>query len=119
MRKFTYDFVELDKKNEMMDFISSLDTIDKAKVFVSINKLIEILNNNLQPKPSLSKNLRNGIFELKVNLKNRTSRSLYFFNSGQMIIFTHSFIKKTIKTPSGEIDKAISIRKRYLEIIND
>jgi phage-related protein len=34
-----------------------------------------------------------------------------FYESKRQIIFTHGFVKKEQKTPKGEIEKAISIRK--------
>lgn len=36
---------------------------------------------------------------------------IYFYESKQQIIFTHGFVKKEQKTPKGEIEKAMSIRK--------
>ena len=59
--------------------------------------------------------MRDGIFELKVELQNKTSRSLYFYERNQMIIFTNGFIKKSQKTPPKEIDKAIQIKEAYHE----
>jgi len=55
--------------------------------------------------------LEDGIFELKVELQNRTSRSLYFYEANKMIVFTNGFIKKTRKTPRKEMSKAKTIRE--------
>jgi len=73
--------------------------------------LIELKNNSIQPKENLSKHLGDGIFELRISFENRISRSFYFYESKQQIIFTHGFVKKEQKTPKGEIEKAMSIRK--------
>jgi phage-related protein len=75
--------------------------------------LIELLNINQFPSQKLSKYIRDGIFELRVNLKNKTSRSLFFFMSERKIIFTHGFIKKTEKIPNSEIEQAIRIKEYY------
>ena len=94
-------------------FLDSLNAKDKAKIKVYIDKLVELLNIAAFPNQKLSKYLRDGIFELRVNLKNTTSRNLYFFMSDKNIIFTHGFIKKTDKTPENEINKAIKIKEIY------
>ena len=75
-----------------------------------MDKLIELLSINTYPNQKLSSHIEDGIFELRVKLKNRISRSFFFFSINKMIIFTNGFIKKTIKTPRNEIDKAKRIR---------
>ena len=82
-------------------------------ILKNIEKLIEYKNNNYSLSPKFTKFLRDGIFELKVELRNKTSRSLYFYEKDQMIIFTNGFIKKTQKTPSKEIEKAKAIKEAY------
>lgn len=110
---FQYDFAEIDGKIEMNIFLNSLNAKDRAKIKANMDKLAELLNITAFPNKKLTKYLRDGIFELRVNLKNTTSRNLYFFMSGKNIIFTHGFIKKTDKTPENEINKAIRIKEIY------
>ena len=99
----------------MQEFLDSLDDKDSAKIVAYMDKLVELLNLNQFPNEKLSKYLRDGIFELRVNLKNKTSRNLYSFMTDKMVIFTHGFIKKTMKTPDKEIDKAIKMKEFYKE----
>lgn len=42
----------------------------------------------------------------------------YFFYSGQRIIVTNGFIKKTQKTPRGEIEKALRYKHDW-EVRNE
>ena len=58
--------------------------------------------------------VRDGIFELRAKVGSDISRVLYFFFVGRKIILTNGFIKKTQKTPRGEIEKANTYRKEYL-----
>jgi len=81
--------------------------------FAYIEKLVELKNSGIQPKENLSKHLENGIFELRVSFENRISRSFYFYESEKQIIFTHGFVKKELKTPKSEIEKAKSIRELW------
>jgi hypothetical protein len=52
-------------------------------------------------------------FPLKVALQNKTSRSLYFYEKEQMIIFTNGSVKKQQKLPRKELEKAKTIRKGF------
>ena len=56
-----------------------------------------------------SKPLGDGIFEIRAKQGSNISRVLYFFVIGRKIILTNGFVKKTVKTPLGEIVRA----KRY------
>ena len=62
-----------------------------------------------------SKHLEDGIFEVCGKVGSDISRVLYFFYYGGRIILTNGFIKKTQKTPRGEIEKAKLYRKDFME----
>ena len=76
---------------------------------------IELLANN---GPDLrepdSKHIDDGIFELRAKTGSDISRVLYFFYVGRRAVLTNGFIKKTQKTPEGEIEKAKRYRAEYL-----
>jgi len=59
--------------------------------------------------------LEDGIFELRTYLRDKIARTLYFYQKGAKIIITHSFIKKTQKTPGKEIERAKALREQYLK----
>lgn len=56
-----------------------------------------------------------GIFELRAKVGTDISRVLYFFYYEGRIVLTHGFIKKTQRTPAGEIEKAKKYRIDYIE----
>lgn len=66
-----------------------------------------------------SKPLRDGILELRAKIGSDISRVLYFFIIDRRIVLTHGFIKKTQKTPSSEIARAISYRQDFLKGCDD
>jgi len=115
MKDFKFDFAKYNNSIPMVDFLESLTIKERALVLKNIEKLIEYKNNNYNLSPKFTKPLQDGIFELKVELQNKTSRSLYFYEHNQIIIFTNGFIKKTQKTPPKEITKAKAIREAYYE----
>ncbi len=107
---FTYDFAKVDDKVPMIEFLDSLNVRERAKVFASIEKLIELKNAGLNPKENLSKHLTDGIFEMRVSFENRIARALFFYQADRKIIFSHGFVKKTQKTPVSEIQRTMTIR---------
>ena len=54
-----------------------------------------------------------GLFEIRAKGKEGIGRSLFCTVKGKEIIILHSFIKKTQKTPTKELEKA---RKRMKEL---
>jgi phage-related protein len=108
---FTYEFAKISGRIPMIDYLESLSVKDRAKIFVYIEKLIELKNRKMLPNTNLSKHLEDGIFELRIKLENKLSRCLYFYMKGENIVFTHGFTKKSQKTPKSEIEKAKSIKK--------
>jgi len=112
---YKIEFVELDTKKPFAEFIATLDKNEVAKVFASIDKFVELKNASLPVGENLSKKLDDGIFEIRVSLPNKIVRNLYYYVSGQKIIITHGFVKKSQKTPRSEIAKANDLRKKYNE----
>lgn len=94
------------------DFILSQEYKMQAKIFRMI-ELLE-LNDNALREP-YSKELEDGIFELRIKQSNNITRILYFFVVGKKIILTNGFVKKTEKTPKREIQLAKRYRKIYEE----
>jgi len=111
--KYSYDFAEVNGKVPMIEFLDTLSSKERAKIYVYIEKLVELKNSGMYPKENLSKHLGDGIFELRVSFENRISRSFYFYETEKQIIFTHGFVKKEQKTHRGEIDKAKTIRSSW------
>lgn len=106
------DFYDLpDGSKPAQDFLESLNDKMKAKMTRTI-KLLETNGTNL--REPYSKEIRNGIFELRAKVGSDISRVLYFFYFKGKAILTNGFIKKTMKTPESEITKAEKYRKEFL-----
>ncbi len=109
-----YEIVFYEKENGECPIEEFLDSVD-GKLAAKITSDMEILAN---AGPALreprSKELEDGIFELRTKLGSNISRVLYFFVIGKRIVLTNGFIKKTPKTPKAEKDKAKRYREDYL-----
>lgn len=112
---YKVEFVEFDNTKPFVEFIATLEKNEVAKVFASIDKFVELKNANLPVGENLSKKLDDGIFEIRESLPNKIVRNLYYYVSGQKIIITHGFVKKSQKTPNSEIEKAKELRSQYNE----
>ncbi len=59
------------------------------------------------------KKLNSEIYEIRSKVSTNIQRVLYFHESNNMYIITHGFTEKTQKTPTREINHAITIKKEY------
>lgn len=110
----TYEVIFYDLpsgKEPAKEFIDSLDIKMQAKIV----RTIQLLQcNGIELREPYTKPLDDGIFEIRAKVGSDISRVLYFFMVGRRIVLTNGFIKKTMKTPPGEIKKAKAYRREYL-----
>jgi len=107
-RKFKVQFLE-----EAKEFIDNLDEKAREKIIYNLHKA-QVTNDK-----ELFKKLTDEIWEFRT-LFNKTHYRLFAFwdktnKSDTFVISTHGLIKKTDKTPQGDLDKAKRLRKLYLE----
>ncbi|NWF66014.1 MAG: type II toxin-antitoxin system RelE/ParE family toxin [Campylobacterales bacterium] len=116
MINYTVEFVELKSgKKPFFEFLKKLRDDDVVKIFARIDFFISKKNSNEQISDKLSKYLKNGIFEIKCELSDKSIRVLYFYIDGAKMVITHGFIKKSNKTDPKEIEKAINLKNQYEE----
>ena len=60
------------------------------------------------------KHLRGPLWEMRMRGRDGSSRALYVAARGQRVVIVRVFVKKTQKTPSREIDLALSRAKEVL-----
>ena len=59
------------------------------------------------------KHIRDDIYELRTEYGGNIYRVFFIFDDGQIVVLFNGFQKKTQKTPSQEIEKAIKIKEAY------
>ncbi len=57
----------------------------------------------------------NGLYEARIQLGSNIWRVFCFFDEGKLVILLNGFQKKSQKTPSLEIEKALSLMKEYYD----
>ncbi len=96
-------------------FLDSLEPKLLAKTLRSID-LLELYGPQL--REPFSKNLGDGIFELRTKQGTDITRVLYFFIVGKKIVLTNGFVKKRQKAPKAELELAkkykVDYERRYI-----
>ncbi len=102
-------FFEVITLNEKVDKqIKELPTTIQVKMLQNMELLSEFGNELREP---FSKSFGDGLFELRAKGKEGIARAFYTFKQDKIIVIFGVFIKKSQKTPKGEIDKARKILK--------
>lgn len=82
------------KRCYIEEFLDSLDTKSRVHTLRNIQLLSDFGYSLREP---YSKNIDDGIFELRIKQSSNIYRVLYFFYKDKNIILTNGFIKKQIK----------------------
>ncbi len=98
---------------EAIDFLEDLDDKAREKILFNIRKAQVINDKELFKKPT------NEIWEFRT-LYSKTYYRLFAFwdksdQTDTIVISTHGIIKKSDKTPKGDIEKAEKLRKLYFD----
>ena len=91
-------------------FLDQLEVRSRRKALDSLALLEEFGNRLREP---YSKAVGDGIFELRIRFAGDAARIFYFFFVGNQIVLTNGFVKKTMKTPKRELQKARTSKADY------
>jgi phage-related protein len=94
------------------EFLQDLDEEAQASLGWAIEQL---RLRNVQAREPLVRHLEGKLWELRRESRTNIYRLIYFFASGQRIVFVHGFQKKTQKTPRQEIEIAHARLQRFTE----
>ena len=61
------------------------------------------------------KHIRDGLYELRTEYNGNIYRVFFIFDEGKIVVLFNGFQKKTQKTPTSEIAKALKIKEEYYE----
>lgn len=108
-------YVRENGKVPVKEFISSLPAKLKAKAMRDIDLLRKHGNSLGEPyvKPLKGKENK-GLYELRVKFSNDNARIFYFTLQNEKYILLHGFIKKTMKTPNSELERARKYMNDYV-----
>ena len=84
-----------------------------AKELLKLHYIISLLETEDRMPVKFIKFIRDGLYELRMEYNNNIYRVFFIFDDGQIVVLFNGFQKKTQKTPSGEIEKALKIKEVY------
>lgn len=105
---------DVEYMEEAITFLDALPEKVQDKIAYNISKSRYFMDKDLFKK------LNDEIWEFRTIYQGFKYRLLAFWdnNSGNLVIATHGFIKKTQKTPASEIARAEALRKLYYKMKN-
>ena len=96
--------------NETVDAELTALPVDMRVRFVRISELIEAVGLPNVGEPHV-KRIRGPIWEIRLKGKAGIARALYVAAKEQRVVIVRAFVKKTEKTPAGEIELALQRAK--------
>lgn len=91
-----------------------METIQK-KGFEKIDYIFMLLRTEERITQKFVKHISNGLYEIRIQVESNIYRIFFCFDEGQLVILFNGFQKKTQKTPTKEINRALKIMKDYYE----
>ncbi|MDY9917844.1 Phage derived protein Gp49-like [Proteiniphilum saccharofermentans] len=61
------------------------------------------------------KYIKDDLYELRITYNGNIFRLFFIFDEDKIVVLFNGFRKKTQKTPKGEIEKALKIKREYNE----
>jgi phage-related protein len=96
--------------NETVDSELTALPVDMRARFVRVAELIESMGLPNVREPHV-KHVRGPLWEMRLKGKAGIARALYVTARDQRVVVLRVFVKKTQKTPAGEIDQALERAK--------
>ncbi|NEG69740.1 type II toxin-antitoxin system RelE/ParE family toxin [Bifidobacterium choloepi] len=101
-----------DGTSEFEDYLLTMDPASRSATLAKIQQ-IEELGLSVAMRKEWVKKLENDLYEIRIRVKGNQYRSLYFHAYDNMYLITHTFMKKTQKTPKKELSHARAVRAAW------
>ncbi len=95
--------------NYYKEFMESLNDKERLKV----HYVLSLLQTEDRLPVKFIKIIREGLYELRISWNGNIYRLFFIFDDGQIVVLFNGFQKKTQKTPTSEIKKALKIKEEY------
>lgn len=75
--------------------------------------MLDVLKMQDRVSEKFVKYIKEGIYEIRASYNGNIYRAFFIFDEGNIVMLFNGFQKKSQKTPSKEIDKALELKKEY------
>ena len=100
-------------RNYYLDFYETLNPEVRKKFNWTLQLISEI--ERVPEKYFIHISGSSGLFEIRVEVGSNIYRVFSVYDEGKLIVLVNGFIKKTRKTPKGEIELAEKLKKQYFD----
>lgn len=98
-------------KHYFADFMNSIGGAEARKIAY----VLDMLKTQQRVSEKFVKVIRDGLYEIRAEYSGNIYRVFFIFDDGNIVVLFNGFQKKTQKTPSSEIDKALKLKEEYYE----
>lgn len=78
-----------------------------------IDYVLDVLKMQERVSEKFVKFIKDGLYEIRASYNGNIYRAFFIFDEGNIVMLFNGFQKKTQKTPSKEIEKALELKKEY------
>ena len=96
-------------KDYFLTFYRALEAGAQKK----IDYVLDVLKMQDRVSEKFVKSIKEGIYEIRASYNGNIYRAFFIFDEGNIVMLFNGFQKKSQKTPSKEIDKALELKKEY------
>lgn len=96
-------------KDYFLTFYHSLEMGAQKK----IDYVLDVLKMQERVSEKFVKFIKDGLYEIRASYNGNIYRAFFIFDEGNIVMLFNGFQKKTQKTPSKEIEKALELKKEY------
>ncbi len=96
-------------KDYFNSFFSELDKGTQDKVLY----ILMLLRTQDRLPTKFIKAIRDGLFELRIQYNSNIYRIFFILDGNKIVVLFNAFQKKTQKTPTNEIKKALKLKDEY------
>lgn len=96
-------------KDYFLSFYRSLDAGAQRKM----DYVLDVLKVQERVSERLVEYIREGVYEIRASHAGNIYRAFFIFDEGNIVMLLNGFQKKSQKTPSKEIKRAIELKHEY------
>lgn len=96
-------------KDYFLTFYRALEAGAQKK----IDYVLDVLKMQDRVSEKFVKYIKDGLYEIRASYNGNIYRAFFIFDEGNIVMLFNGFQKRTQKTPSKEIDRALELKKEY------
>lgn len=96
-------------KDYFLTFYHALEAGAQKK----IDYVLDVLKMQERVSEKFVKFIRDGLYEIRAAHNGNIYRAFFIFDDGNVVMLFNGFHKKSQKTPTKEIEKALELKKEY------